>query len=90
MYSPYFLSNFFIAIDLFSQTGGYILTALILVPFGRTIHLKIVGIFMVLLAADYFYSEGKNWIRGADFRQSFENAAVYVADRGPIEFGRLR
>ena len=90
MYSPYFLQNFFIAIILFSLVGGYVLTALILAPFGRTIHLKIVGVFMALLAADYFYSEGKNWIRGADFRQSFKNATVYVADRGPIEFERIR
>ena len=90
MYSPYFLQNFFIAIILFSLVGGYVLTALILAPFGRTIHLKIVGFFMALLAADYFYSEGKNWIRGADFRQSFKNATVYVADRGPIEFERIR
>lgn len=83
-------ADLFVAIILFPLVGGYVLTALILAPFGRTIHLKIVGVFMVLLAADYFYSEGKNWIRGADFRQSFENATVYASDRGLIEFERTR
>ena len=86
MMAPYFLANFFIALVAFSLVGGYVMMALILAPFGKTIHLKIVSVCAALLAADYLYSEGKNWIRGADFRYSFDGATVYVTDRGPIEF----
>ncbi|WP_347311502.1 hypothetical protein [Defluviimonas sp. SAOS-178_SWC] len=89
MMAPYFLANYFIALVIFCLVGGYVLAALILAPFGRTIHLKIVDVCAALLAAEYLYSEGRNWIRGADFRYSFDGATVYVTDRGPIEFEQV-
>ncbi len=77
-----------IAIAVFAVVGGYVLGAFILALLGRTMHLKIVAPFLAFLALEYGYSEGKNWIRGADYRYTFDNATVYVTEAGPLTFAR--